>query len=201
MGMADAARSAVQVFRTEHAHVFAGLWRRLGEFDLVDAAMADAYLAAQAAWPATGVPQNPASWMATVAMSATTSVLAKRGVDVSEPASPDDDVRGLLFGVCHPRLTAEERVVCLARAVVGLVPHEIAAMLGVPEATVTARLTAAKKTMRQPGNGFAPVADADRSAREALVHATIAELKRGARGDDAASASAVLATRVNQAFG
>ncbi|HUQ02806.1 MAG TPA: hypothetical protein VM261_09945 [Kofleriaceae bacterium] len=198
--MADAARSAVQVFRTEHAQVFAGMWRRLGEFDLVDAAMADAYLAAQAAWPATGVPQNPVSWMATVAMSATTSVLAKRGADLGDPASPADDVRALLFGVCHPKLAPEERVVCLARAVVGLVPHEIAALLGVAEAVVTARLTAAKKTMRQPGNGLAPVADADRSAREALVHTTIAELKRGARGDDAAVVSAVLAARVNQAF-
>jgi len=199
--MADAARSAVQVFRTEHAQVFAGLWRRLGEFDLVDAALADAYLAAKASWPATGVPQNPQSWMATVAMSATTSVLAKRGSEVAEPASPADDVRALLFGVCHPKLAAEERVACLARAVVGLVPHEIAAMLGVPEATVNARLSSAKKTMRQPGNGFATVPEADRSAREALVHATIADLKRQAKGEDANAASAVLASRVNQAFG
>jgi predicted RNA polymerase sigma factor len=198
--MADAARSAVQVFRAEHAHVFAGMWRRLGEFDLVDAAMADAYLAAQAAWPATGVPQNPATWIATVAMSATTSVLAKRGADLGDPASPADDVRALLFGVCHPRLAPEERVVCLARAVVGMVPHEIAAFLGVPEAVVTARLTAAKKTMRQPGNGLAPVADADRSAREALVHATIGELKRAGKGDDAAAVSALLASAVNIAF-
>lgn len=199
--MADAARSAVQVFRTEHAQVFAGLWRRLGEFDLVDAAMADAYLAAQAAWMQTGVPQNPQSWMATVAMSATTSVLAKRGSDLAEPGTPADDVRALLFAVCHPKLQPEERVVCLARAVVGLVPHEIAAMLGVPEATVNARLTAAKRTMRQPGNGFANIPEADRSPRETLVHATIAELKRQAKGDDASVASAVLAARVSQAFG
>jgi len=198
--MADAARSAVQVFRTEHAQVFAGLWRRLGEFDLVDAALADAYLAAQASWPATGVPQNPTSWMATVAMSATTSVLAKRGSDLADPGTPADDVRALLFGVCHPRLAAEERVVCVARAVVGLVPHEIAALLDLPETTVNARLTSAKKTLRQPGSGLGPVADADRSAREALVHAAIADLKRSARGDDVAGVSAILAARVAQAF-
>src|SRR5205085_8212121 len=105
-----------------------------------------------------------------------------------------------LFGVCHPKLTAEERVVCLARAAIGMVPHEIAALLGVPEATVNARLTSAKKTMRQPGGGLGPVADADRAAREALVHTTIAEPKRGAKGDDAQAVSALLAARVNQAF-
>ncbi len=198
--MADASRSAVQVFRTEHAQVFAGLWRRLGEFDLVDAALSDAYLAAQAAWPATGVPQNPQSWMATVAMSATTSVLAKRGADLADPGTPADDVRALLFGLCHPGLTADERVVCLVRAAVGLVPHEIAVLLGVPEATVTARLTSAKKTLRRPGSGLGPVEAADRSAREALVHTTIAELKRHAKGDDAGMVSSILAARVNQAF-
>ncbi len=199
--MADASRSAVLVFRAEHAQVFAGLWRRLGEFDLVDAAMADAYLAAQASWPATGVPQNPSTWMATVAMSATTSVLAKRGADLGEPASPADDVRALLFGCCHPRLALEERVACLARAVVGLVSHEIAAMLELSEAVVTARLTSAKRTFRLPGNGLAPVAVEDRTARETLVHTAIAELKRSARGHDAAAASGVLAARVSQAFG
>jgi predicted RNA polymerase sigma factor len=198
--MVDVSRSAVQVFRTEHAQVFAGLWRRLGEFDLVDAAMTDAYLAAQASWPATGVPQNPSSWMATVAMSATTSVLAKRGADLGDPASPADDVRALLFGCCHPRLALEERVVCVARAVGGLVPHEIAAVLGVPEATVNARLNSAKKTMRQPGAGWGAVPAEDRTARESLVHVTIAEIKRAATGDDAASLSEVLTQRVAQAF-
>jgi predicted RNA polymerase sigma factor len=146
------------------------------------------------------VPQNPSTWIATVAMSATTSVLAKRGGDVAEAGTPAEDVRALLFGVCHPRLAPDERVACLARAVVGLVPHEIAALLAIPEATVNARLTSAKKTMRQPGGGLGPVADADRSAREALVHTTIAELKRQATGDEAQAVSALLAARVNQAF-
>ena len=87
---------ALRVFRGEHAPVFAALWRRLGEFDLVEAAMADAYLAAMASWEASGVPQNPASWIATVAMSATTSVLARRGQDPEPPGSPAEDLQAML---------------------------------------------------------------------------------------------------------
>jgi predicted RNA polymerase sigma factor len=196
--MSEGSRT-VDVFRAEHAQVFAALWRRLGEFDLVDAALADAYLAAQAAWPATGVPQNPMSWMSTVAMSATTSVLAKRGGDVIDPGSPADDVRALLFGCCHPALQPDERVVCLVRAAVGMVPHEIAALLGIPEQQVNARLNAAKRTLRQPGNGFAVVPDAQRAEREALVRAAAAELAR-AKGSERDSVRAVLDTRIAQAF-
>lgn len=196
--MSDASR-AIQVFRAEHAQVFAALWRRLGEFDLVDAALADAYLAATASWPATGVPQNPMSWMSTVAMSATTSVLAKRGPELVDPGSPADDIRALLYGCAHPRLTAEERVVCTVRAAVGLVQHEIAALLGLPEATVNARLTSAKRTMRQPGAGLGPVAPEERAAREALVRDTFASIA-AAKGSEAAAVTSVLATRIGQAF-
>lgn len=196
--MSDADK-AMQVFRTEHAQVFAALWRRLGEFDLVDAALSDAYLAALAAWPATGVPQNPVSWMSTVAMSATTSVLAKRGADIPEPGTPAEDVRALLFACCHPRLTMDERVVVLVRAAAGLVPHEIAALLAIPEAQVNARLNAAKRTLRQPGAGFANVPDAERAERETLVKDAAAEVAR-ARGADANAVSAVIAARIAQAF-
>jgi predicted RNA polymerase sigma factor len=196
--MSDPSRT-IQVFRAEHAQVFAALWRRLGEFDLVDAALADAYLAATAAWPATGVPQNPMSWMSTVAMSATTSVLARRGGDVPDPGSPTDDIRALLFACCHPKLLPDERVVCLLRAAVGMVPHEIAALLAVPEATVSSRLNAAKRTLRQPGAGFALVPAADRPAREQLVRDAVAVVTR-ARGAEAAAVSSVLDARVAQAL-
>jgi predicted RNA polymerase sigma factor len=196
--MSEASRT-VDVFRAEHAQVFAALWRRLGEFDLVDAALADAYLAAQAAWPATGVPQNPVSWMSTVAMSATTSVLAKRSSEAPDPGSPTDDVRWLLFGCCHPALQPDERVVCLLRAAVGMVPHEIAALLGIPEGTVNTRMNAAKRTLRQPGNGFAVVPAADRAAREALVREAADQIAR-ARGREAAAAKNVLDARIAQAF-
>lgn len=190
---------AVDVFRAEHAQVFAALWRRLGEFDLVDAALADAYLAAHASWPATGVPQNPMSWMSTVAMSATTSVLSKRGGDAPELGTPVEDVRTMLFACCHPALTPDERVVCLVRAAVGLMPHELASLLAIPEQTVTARLNAAKRTLRQPGAGFASVPDAQRAAREQLVRDTAAAAARG-KSPEAAAVRSVLDTRIAQAF-
>jgi predicted RNA polymerase sigma factor len=199
--MSEASR-AVDVFRAEHAQVFAALWRRLGEFDLVDAALADAYLAASASWPATGVPQNPMSWMSTVAMSATTSVLSKRGGDVPDPATPVEDVRTMLFACCHPALTPDERVVCLVRAAVGLMPHEIASLLGVPEATVASRLNAAKRALRQPGAGFVAIPDAQRPDREQLVRDTAAAASAAgkAKSPEAASVRTILDTRLAQAF-
>lgn len=197
MGVAPA--HAIGVFRAEHAQVFASLWRRLGEFDLVDAALTDAYLAATAAWPAAGVPQNPATWIATVAMSATTSVLSRRSTEASDQGSPADDVRALLFGCCHPRLKAEEQVVCLARAVAGLIPSEIAALLGVPEATVTSRLNAAKSTLRKPGVGMTAPEPDQWAARVAGVHAAAAAL-RAAPGAEAAKVSALVGERIAQSF-
>lgn len=193
--MGDETSAAVRRFREEHAQVFAMLWRRLGEYDLVDASLADAYLAATAAWP-DGIPHNPATWMATVALSATTGVVSRRSD--AEPASPADDLRSLLWTCCHPTLAAEDRVACLVRAGAGLLPGELAALLGVPEAVVQGRLASAKKLLRAPA-ARAAVADADRAERTALVHATIAEV-RAAPGAEAAAVADLLAERAARAF-
>ncbi len=164
----------VGVFRAEHAQVFAALWRRLGEFDLVEAAMADAYLAAMAAWGSGGVPQNPTSWIATVAMSATTSVLSRRDTPVADAGSPSDDLRAVFATCCQPALAPDERVVCVARAVVGMMPGEIAALLGVSDPVIHTRLTQAKRVLRQAGRGLAPIPD------EPAAHAERIELIRAA---------------------
>lgn len=163
--------SAVRRFRQEHAQVFAMLWRRLGEYDLVDAALADAYLAATASWPAS-MPHNPATWMATVALSATTGVVSRKSLDAAEPVHPHDDLRAMLWTCCHPTLSADERAVCLGRAAAGLMPTELAALLDVPVATVNGRLDAAKKALRQ-SIARAAVTEDERDDRTALVAATI----------------------------
>ena len=192
---------ALRVFRTEHAHVFAALWRRLGEFDLVEAAMADAYLAAMAAWGSAGVPQNPTSWMATVAMSATTSVLSRRGGEPTEPGSPTDELRALFATCCQPALGPGERTVAVARAVVGLMPSEIAALLGVPDPQVNQALTQIKKVLRQPGHGLAalPTDAAPRAERVQAAEAAVAALA-AAPGSDAAEVAAIARARLDAAL-
>lgn len=188
--------AALRRFREEHAGVFATLWRRMGEFDLVDVSLADAYLAAIAAWP-DGIPANPATWMATVAMSATTGVVSRR--PEAEPATPEDDLRGLLWACAHPGLTDEQRLLLTVRAVAGLMPAELAALLRVPEAEIKKRLDGAKTGLRKLG-GRAPVAADGEAERTALVLATIAAIK-AAPGAEAAAVGALLDERVARAFG
>ena len=199
--MSSLADQALRTFRGEHAPVFAALWRRFGEFDLVDAALADAYQAAMAAWPAAGVPQNPASWMATVAMSATTNVMSRRvaGAPSTGPSTPTDDLQALILGCCHPELTVEQGAVCLARAVAGLMPFELADLLGVHEATITGRLDAAKTIMRRAGFRADLGDDDERATRVARAQAIVDQL-RARPALDAGVVADLIAARIAAAF-
>ena len=199
--MVSLADQALRTFRAEHAPVFAALWRRFGEFDLVDAALADAYQAAMAAWPAAGAPQNPASWMATVAMSATTNVMSRRtaGAPSSGPSTPVDDLQALILGCCHPDLDPDQAVVCLGRAVVGLMAFELADLLGWPEAVVTSRLDGAKTIMRR-GGFRADVGDAAERARRVAQARTIAARFRARPAADAAEVADLIDARIDAAF-
>ena len=199
--MSSLADQALETFRAEHAPVFAALWRRFGEFDLVDAALADAYQAAMAAWPAAGVPQNPASWMATVAMSATTNVMARRaaGAPSPGPSTPVDDLQALVLGCCHPDLTTEQCAVCLGRAVAGLMPFELSDLLAVPEQVVNGRLDSAKTIMRRGGFRADVGDDAGRATRVARARAIVATI-RAARAPAAAAIADLIDQRIDAAF-
>ena len=193
--MVDAG-AALERFRDEHAGVFAMLWRRLGEFDLVDVSLADAYLAAIAAWP-DGIPSNPATWMATVALSATTGVVTPRRHD-AEPATPQADLQVLLAACCADGLTPEQREVLLVRAAAGLMMAELATLLAVPETEIRRRLEGAKTGLRKLGGRAAAQADVD--GRVARVHAAIDRV-RAAPGAEATAVADLLASRATRAFG
>ncbi len=199
--MSSPADQALRTFRAEHAPVFAALWRRFGEFDLVDSALADAYQAAMAAWPAAGVPQNPASWMATVAMSATTNVMSRRraGTPSSGPSTPIDDLQALVLGCCHPDLGLGPGLICLLRAVAGLMPFELADLLAQPEAAITSQLDAAKTLMRRGGFRADIGDDGERATRVARAHQHIA-LVRALPAADAAAIADLLLARLTAAF-
>ncbi|MBP8808844.1 MAG: hypothetical protein KBG48_24505 [Kofleriaceae bacterium] len=182
-------------FREEHAGVFALLWRRLGEFDLVDVALADAYLAATAAW-GDGIPHNPATWMATVALSVTTGVVARRP-EVA-PASPQDDLRTLFASCSHPGLTDDQRALLLTRAAAGLMLFELAELWASPEAELRRRLEGAKLGLRKLGGRAAATTD-ELAARAAASAEVIAHIRR-APGAEAGAVADLLAGHHGRAF-
>jgi hypothetical protein len=116
----------------------------------------------------------------------------------AEPATPHDDLRGLLWACAHPGLTEEQRVLLTARAVAGLMPSEIAALLGLPEAEIKKRLDGAKTGLRKLGGRAAVAADAE-AERTALVAAAVAAIK-AAPGAEAAAVGALLDERYARAF-
>ncbi|HWM06836.1 MAG TPA: DUF6596 domain-containing protein [Actinophytocola sp.] len=129
--------------------------------DLAEECVQDAYVAALTAWERSGVPANPGAWLVTAAKRNALDALrrdqtfrAKQHLiaeaDVSEvyiPADPvvQDDRLRLVFMCCHPALAQEAQVALTLRLVCGVTTADIAKAFLVPEATMAARITRAKK--------------------------------------------------------
>src|SRR5215475_10384266 len=159
-------------FREEWGAVVATLARRLGDLQAAEDAAAEAFAAAAAAWPKTGVPPNPGGWLTITAWrkavdahrahraAATdphvlSDVTAAEEADVSQgPQSLGDDRLGLIFACCHPALALEVRVAMTLRYVAGLMTREIAAAFLLPEPTLAQRLVRAKRKIREAGIRF-----------------------------------------------
>ena len=163
--------------REESGRVLALLAARFGDLDLADDAVQDALLEAVRTWPATGVPDNPAAWLMTVArrkaldrLRRTTSARRRTTaaaydlVEAVESAADhglveegagrmdvaDEHLRLVLL-CCHPALNRDAQVALTLRLVGGLTTAEIAAAYLVPEATVTQRVVRAKRKIRDAG--------------------------------------------------
>jgi RNA polymerase sigma-70 factor, ECF subfamily len=161
--VSPAAGAAVEAaHRREWGFVLAATARVVRDLDLAEECVQDAYLAALDAWSRQGVPDNPAAWLTTAAR--------RKGLDAlrrdktfraklplllepepapgaacgPEPEISDDRLR-LVFTCCHPALAREAQVALTLRLVCGLTTAEIAAGFLVPEATMAARVTRAKK--------------------------------------------------------
>jgi RNA polymerase sigma-70 factor, ECF subfamily len=161
--VSPAASAAVEAaHRREWGFVLAATARVARDLDIAEECVQDAYLAALAAWSRQGVPDNPAAWLTTAARRKALDVLrrdktfhAKLPLLIEpEPATDagsgpvpgiaDDRLR-LVFTCCHPALAREAQVALTLRLVCGLTTAEIAAAFLVPEATMAARVTRAKK--------------------------------------------------------
>jgi RNA polymerase sigma factor (sigma-70 family) len=148
--------------------VLAVLTRRHGQFDVCEDAVQEALLAAFVQWPRDGIPDQPRSWLLTVAtrwlidhwrsdqarrQREANTALAQLEID---PPSSYDDSLTLLFLCCHPALTPPSQIALTLRAVGGLTTAEIAAAFFVPEAAMAKRISRAKQTIRAAGTGFEP---------------------------------------------
>ncbi len=152
------------VYRAESRRVFATLVRLLGDFDLAEEALHDAFRAALEQWPREGVPANPRAWLvSTGRFKAIDSIRRQSRFDalddhaehVEALATEDapteeiaDDRLRLIFTCCHPALAADAQVALTLREVCGLKTEEIARAFLAPAPTLAQRIVRAKAKIR-----------------------------------------------------
>ena len=163
------------VFRNESGRVVATLIRLLGDFELAEDAMQDAFAAALTQWPSEGIPDNPRAWLVNVGRHKAIDrlrrhmrFLAKRNEIEAELLSDSqigqwfpedeerdeglqDDVLRLIFTCCHPALPGDAQIALTLRTVCGLTTTEIAKAFLVSEKTMAQRLVRAKAKIRDAG--------------------------------------------------
>jgi RNA polymerase sigma-70 factor, ECF subfamily len=171
---ADANALVDRLFREESGRAVATLIRVLGDFDLAEESVQEAFVVALERWPVHGFPDNPGAWITTTARNRAIDRLRrarrfeeKRGELAREAASESvggreegaledvspvvDDRLRLIFTCCHPALAMESRVALTLRTLGGLTTPEIARAFLVPEVTLAQRLVRAKKKIRDAG--------------------------------------------------
>jgi RNA polymerase sigma-70 factor (ECF subfamily) len=165
---AEHARDTVEaVYRSDSRHVLATLIRLLGDFDIAEEALHDAFRTALEQWPRDGVPANPRAWLVSTGRFKAIDAIRRRArfeplpddidkrllADTDDPEawnddSIEDDRLRLIFTCCHPALSPDAQVAMTLREVCGLTTEEVArAFLSSPP-TVAQRIVRAKAKIR-----------------------------------------------------
>jgi RNA polymerase sigma-70 factor (ECF subfamily) len=160
------------LYRSESGRVLATLARLLGDLDLAEEAMHEAFAVALESWPHTGIPDKPRPWLISTARFKAIDVIRRRArfdgaqrdlvahmesrvnesaanVDEIGDEEIDDDRLRLIFTCCHPALPPEGQVALTLREICGLTTEEIARAFLVTPATLAQRIVRAKAKIRE----------------------------------------------------
>lgn len=155
------------LYRNHSRRVLATLIRLLGDFELAEEAMQDAFVAAVQQWPVNGKPDNPTAWLIRTGyhcgidqirkrstarrrahlLLPTEPLLAEETLDL-EPTTIEDDALRLLFTCCHPSLSMEARIALTLREMCGLATEQVASALLMKPTTLAQRIVRAKRKIR-----------------------------------------------------
>lgn len=162
-----ARKTIAQVYRAESRRVLATLIRLLGDFELAEDALQEAFRAALEQWPRDGVPNNPRAWLVSAGRFKAIDALRRRArFDTLQPETlarfenetstvleydeehVNDDQLRLIFTCCHPALAPEARIALTLREVCGLTTEEIARAFLTSPSTLAQRIVRAKAKIR-----------------------------------------------------
>jgi RNA polymerase sigma-70 factor, ECF subfamily len=159
-----------KIFRDEAGRALATLIRLVGDFDLAEDALQEAFAVALERWPAAEPPSNPRAWLVNVARNKAIDRLRRQtafrgkqdelthellqnaeGLPDENDAALDDDMLRLIFTCCHPSFAAEVQVALTLRTICGLNTAQVARAFLVSEEAMGQRLVRAKQKIRLAG--------------------------------------------------